>query len=91
MSEQARVRATVRGRVQMVGFRAFVAHHAGGLRGSVANRPDGSVECLVEGPADAVERLVTLLHDGPSHARVDAVDVLREPYRGDLPPFVVGA
>ncbi|HEY8755022.1 MAG TPA: acylphosphatase [Candidatus Dormibacteraeota bacterium] len=89
MSEQARVRATVRGRVQMVGFRAFVARHAGGLSGSVANRPDGSVECLLEGPADAVERVVTLLHDGPSYARVDAVDVHREPYRGDLPPFVV--
>ncbi|HWF57041.1 MAG TPA: acylphosphatase [Candidatus Dormibacteraeota bacterium] len=89
MSEQARVRATVRGRVQMVGFRAFVAEHADGLRGSVANRPDGSVECVLEGPADAVERVVSLLHDGPSHARVDGVDVHREPYRGDLPPFAV--
>jgi acylphosphatase len=91
MSEQARVRATVRGRVQMVGFRAFVVHHADGLNGSVANHPDGSVECLLEGPAEAVERLVDLLHDGPAHARVDAVDVLREPYRGDLPPFGVRA
>jgi acylphosphatase len=91
MSEQARVRATVRGRVQMVGFRAFVAHHAGGLNGTIANRPDGSVECLLEGPAEAVDRLVGLLHDGPAYARVEAVDVLREPYRGDLPPFAVRA
>jgi acylphosphatase len=91
MSEQARVRATVRGRVQMVGFRAFVAHHAGGLNGTVANLPDGSVECVVEGPEDAVERIVKLLHEGPAHARVEAVDVLREPYRGDLPPFTVRA
>ncbi|MGH7722826.1 MAG: acylphosphatase [Candidatus Dormibacteria bacterium] len=89
MSEQTRVRATVRGRVQMVGFRAFVADHAGDLNGSIANRPDGSVECLLEGPAERVERLVDLLHAGPRHARVDAVDVLREPYRGDLPPFAV--
>jgi acylphosphatase len=91
MSEQTRVRATVRGRVQMVGFRAFVAHHAGGLNGSVANRPDGSVECLLEGPAEDVDRVVGLLHDGPTFARVEAVDVLREPYRGDLPPFTVRA
>jgi acylphosphatase len=75
----------------MVGFRAFVAGHAGGLNGTVANRPDGSVECVVEGPADAVDHLVDLLRRGPSHARVDEVDVLREPYRGDLPPFVVTA
>jgi acylphosphatase len=91
MSEQARVRATVRGRVQMVGFRAFVADHADGLNGTVANRPDGSVECVVEGSLEEVDRLVGLLHEGPSHARVDAVDVLREPYRGDLPPFTVRA
>jgi acylphosphatase len=91
MSEQARVRATVRGRVQMVGFRAFVAHHAGGLRGTVANRPDGSVECLVEGPQEDVERIVDLLRQGPAHARVEEVNVLREPYRGDLPPFTVRA
>ncbi len=73
----------------MVGFRAFVADHAAGLNGTVANRPDGSVECVVEGPEEAVERIVDLLHEGPAHARVEAVDVLREPYRGDLPPFTV--
>ncbi len=75
----------------MVGFRAFVAHHAGDLNGTVANRPDGSVECVVEGPEEAVERIVDLLHQGPMHARVEAVDVLREPFRGDLPPFTVRA
>jgi acylphosphatase len=75
----------------MVGFRIFVADHARGLNGTVSNRADGSVECVVEGPADAVERLVELLHRGPAHARVEAVDVLHEPYRGDLPPFAVSA
>jgi acylphosphatase len=89
MSEQTRVRATVHGRVQMVGFRAFIAEHADGLSGTVANREDGTVECVVEGPAGAVDRLVALLHDGPTFARVEAVDVSREPYRGDLPPFTV--
>jgi len=36
-----RVRAVVHGRVQMVGFRAFVIHHAGdaGLSGTVRNEP----------------------------------------------------
>ncbi len=75
----------------MVGFRAFVAQHAGGLTGTVANRSDGTVECVVEGPEEEVERILGLLHQGPAHARVEAVDVLREPCRGDLPPFTVRA
>ncbi len=88
-----RIQATVRGRVQMVGFRAFVLDHAWNLevRGTVANRPDGSVECLVEGPRDQVERLIQILREGPSSARVDAVDVVEQPVRGDLPPMHVTA
>ena len=30
-----------------------------------------------------------LADKAPAHARVEEVDVLREPYRGDLPPFTV--
>ena len=50
-----RIHATVRGRVQMVGFRAFVLDRAWDLevRGTVANRPDGSVECVGRGAARA--------------------------------------
>ncbi len=91
MSEQVRVRATVRGRVQMVGFRAFVIDHGAGLHGTVANRPDSSLECVVEGGRHEVEQLVRLLHDGPSHARVETVDVQPEPYLGDLPPLALRA
>lgn len=91
MSPTRRIRATVRGRVQMVGFRAFVLRHASGLdlRGTVANRPDGTVECVAEGPASAVDRLVELLRRGPGAARVERVDVSDEPAVGDLPPFQV--
>ena len=77
----------------MVGYRAFVARHAAdlGLRGTVANRPDGSVECLIEGPEDSVERLVELLREGPRAARVDAVELTDEPSGSALPPFQVTA
>ena len=77
----------------MVGFRAFVARHAAdlGLCGTVANQPDGTVECLVEGPADSVDRLVGLLREGPRAARVDAVDVVDQPAGSALPPFRVMA
>ena len=93
MADEIRVHATVRGRVQMVGFRAFVLDRAWdlGLRGTVANRPDGSVECVVEGPRQDVERLVESLRQGPSSARVDSVEVLEQPARGDLPPMAVSA
>lgn len=76
-----RVRATARGRVQMVGYRAFILHHAQNLniRGEVANRPDGSVEALMEGPRPAIERMLDLMREGPMHAQVSAVDVREEP------------
>jgi len=58
-----RVRAVVHGRVQMVGFRAFVLQHAGdaGLSGTVRNQPDGSVETVFEGPSAEVERMLELV------------------------------
>jgi acylphosphatase len=93
MADELRVHATVRGRVQMVGFRAFVLELAEnlGLRGTVANRPDGSVECVVEGPREDVERLILSLHEGPRSARVDGVEVVEQPARGDLPAMRVTA
>ena len=90
-STQVRARAVVKGRVQMVGFRAFVQRHAGALRGTVRNRPDGTLEAVVQGPRDQVERMLSLLRQGPSHARVDAVDVEYLPPSGDLPPMTVTA
>ena len=86
-----RARAVVRGRVQMVGFRAFVQRHAAGLRGTVRNRPDGTLEAELQGPRDQVERMLGLLRQGPSHARVDAVDVEYLPASGELPPMRVTA
>jgi acylphosphatase len=93
MADEIRVYATVRGRVQMVGFRAFVLDRAWDLevRGTVANRPDGSVECIVEGPRDQVESLLQALREGPTSARVDAVEVVEQPVRGDLPAMRVTA
>jgi acylphosphatase len=77
----------------MVGFRAFVLHKAAdlGLQGTVANRGDGSVECVVEGPRDAVDRLIQFLRQGPRSARVDAVEVVEQPFRGDMPQMMVTA
>jgi acylphosphatase len=77
----------------MVGFRAFVLEKAEdlGLAGTVANRPDGSVECVAEGPRELVEELIRHLQEGPVSARVEKVDVLEQPARGDAPPMRVSA
>jgi acylphosphatase len=67
---------TIRGRVQGVGYRAFVAHQAtaSDLEGWVRNRRDGSVEAVLAGPADVVSNMIALCRSGPSSARVEAVE-----------------
>ena len=66
---------TVRGRVQGVGYRAWVEDEATsrGLEGWVRNRRDGSVEAVFSGPEDIVADMVTSCRRGPISARVDAV------------------
>jgi acylphosphatase len=65
----------VEGRVQGVGYREACVERARalGLTGYVRNRRDGSVEVLLQGPADAVARMQAWLHEGPPAARVDRV------------------
>lgn len=66
---------TIRGRVQGVGYRAWVEGQARWrkLEGWVRNRRDGSVEALFAGPAAVVADMVASCRHGPSSARVDAV------------------
>jgi acylphosphatase len=63
------------GRVQGVGYRAWVEHRARAhrLKGWVRNRRDGSVEALFAGPADAVSEMIAECRSGPSSAHVEAV------------------
>ena len=79
----------MRGLVQGVGFRWFVIRRAraAGLDGWVRNRSDGSVECLVEGPRAALERLLADLHEGPPAAAVTGVEAEWQAPTGDLEPF----
>ena len=90
---RVRVRALVRGRVQGIGFRAFVLHHARalGIGGTVANRPDGSVECVAEGAKPAVDALVESLRRGPFGSRVDQLELCTEEPRGEKSPMRVTA
>jgi acylphosphatase len=73
------LQVTIRGRVQGVGYRAWVEYKAVeiGLEGWVRNRRDGSVEAVFAGPARAVTEMVALCRHGPPTAHVQAV--LNEP------------
>ena len=65
----------IHGRVQGVGYRAWVDHEARrlGLQGWVRNRRDGSVEALLEGSEDIVADMIASCRKGPPSARVDGV------------------
>ena len=69
--------ARVSGRVQGVGFRFSAIRVARGfsLRGTVANRPDGSVEVVAEGTPENLARMVAWLQRGPPGAHVRGVEV----------------
>lgn len=85
------VRLKIDGRVQGVWYRGWTVEQARllGLDGWVRNRRDGSVEAVVSGSPDAVERMILACHDGPPAARVQAVNVIEEPTAGsDLSGFV---
>ena len=71
------LRATVRGKVQAVGYRQFVLMKARslGLTGYARNGEDGrSVEVVAAGLATALEELLQNLRRGPFLSRVDEVE-----------------
>jgi len=78
---------SVHGRVQGVGFRAFVEGEAlaRSLEGWVRNRRDGSVEAVFRGDQATVTAMIEACRRGPFGARVDALHQ-REGTAEDLAP-----
>ena len=66
----------VRGRVQGVGYRAFVEDEATrrGIAGWVRNRRDGTVEAVFEGTAEAIAGMIEACREGPHGAWIDTID-----------------
>lgn len=89
MSEE-RLTARVTGRVQGVGYRWWALRQAEalGLVGWVMNaNEERAVELVAEGAPDALAELARRLEDGPSGARVEAVEVSRGPASGEFHRF----
>lgn len=91
MEDKSRAHIIISGRVQGVFFRANTAR-AGerlGVSGWVRNLPDGTVEAVIEGNADAVREMVQWCHTGDPPARVDGVRISWQPYTAEFRGFRV--
>lgn len=89
--ENTRKHLIIEGRVQGVWFRESTRRQAVlcGVRGWVKNRREGTVEALLEGPEEAVLKLVAWCGRGPSAANVTGIHETDEPWRGEFDSFDV--
>jgi acylphosphatase len=80
-----RYRVKVSGSVQGVWYRQSCRREASvqGVAGWVRNNADGSVEAVLEGEPEAVERVLAWMTTGPPRATVTTVDVQEEMPRGE--------
>ena len=81
----------IQGRVQGVGYRAYVERKAAqlGLAGYVMNLKDGRVRVRVEGARDGIEELARDLEKGPPLARVEQIELAWRPPSGRFHGFSV--
>jgi acylphosphatase len=75
--------------VQGVGFRESMRIEAReqGVTGWARNRRDGTVEAVLHGPAEAVERVVAWAGRGPTTGQVTSIEV--ENAEGMFESFVI--
>ncbi|WFR66766.1 acylphosphatase [Curtobacterium flaccumfaciens] len=91
MATVTRVHAVVSGTVQGVGFRYWTGQQAEGLglAGYARNLFDGTVEVEAEGPAPAVDKLLSLIRTGPPSASVTDVACRTVAPHGDAAGFSI--
>lgn len=89
--DTGRVHIWVTGRVQGVGFRAFVLQSGPlfGLTGWVRNVGYDHVETVAEGPRAVLERFAQVIKTGPRASRVDEARVEWEAPTGEFKGFEV--
>ena len=86
-----RLEAEVLGRVQGVGFRAFVKRLGSslGLKGYAKNLPNGSVEVIAEGSKQQLTEFLSGLREGNSSSRVSDVKTFWGKALGDVEGFSI--
>lgn len=90
-SELRRIHGLVSGRVQGVGYRAYVRSVAlqVGVVGWVRNLPDGRVELSAQGTLEGLEDLEDALWAGPPLSKVNDLKLEDEPFDPGLSDFTV--
>ncbi len=81
----------IHGKVQGVGYRFFATRVARrlGLKGSIQNNRDGSVDAVVEGEKNVIDEWVEELREGPRYAEVTKIDQETKDFTGRLGDFDV--
>ena len=66
----------IHGRVQAVGFRYFTYRNAKrlGIKGTVRNKSDGTVELVVNDNSPNVNEFIDTLKDGNGISRIDKIE-----------------
>ena len=84
-----KAKLTISGLVQGVGFRYFAMREAqrANIIGYIKNLPDGTIESVVEGSREAIASFKEALRRGPSHARVESLDITYEDFAGEFRGF----
>lgn len=90
-NEKIRVHIWVKGRVQAVGFRAYVEYKALqiGVLGWVGNIGQDTVETVAEGTRIQIDEFIEMVKQGPGASRVDETRIEYEPLTGQLSGFTV--
>ena len=91
MADLKRVHVIVTGSVQGVHYRQSTCRcaEAEHVVGWVKNLHDGRVEAVLEGAADAVERVLAFMAEGPPHAKVENLHCSDEPPKGEPGAFLI--
>ena len=73
-------RLIIHGLVQGVGYRFSMvnASHATSITGWVRNRRDGTVEALIQGEENNIDKIIQWARSGPPSAKVTQVEVIDE-------------
>ncbi len=59
------------------------------MKGYVINLPDGSVECVIEGEKEKVERMIEFCRKGPPGSRVENLEIKWEKPSNEFDSFDV--
>lgn len=76
-AEKVQKQIYISGRVQGVGFRAFIRRQAAEfkIKGWAKNLTDGRVEAVIEGKKENIKQMIKQLKRGPSFAKVENVEI----------------